>query len=287
MSTLRSTWEKLCDRSRMRVARSRPSVGPARGAALVTAGILITTFVSELYHVTTVVGGSQWLLGIVLGAIVLATVSARIIGVWGATLLAGLAFVGGMGVYLTTIPEVYLRMALTTLNRLGTDVLALLTGMSVVRLLKADLWALTLAPAPVFLTWHLAVRRRYELSAGVGGLMLGFFTLTGDAGSTTTLIGMTSALGLLGFGSLDRANASWEHISDVVLQLAIAIIAARFISIIPGTDTSAGSIDSGSDGQTPTLEGSLVRADEQLSIHGSISLSSDTRFTVTAEEASY
>jgi transglutaminase-like putative cysteine protease len=255
--------------------------------ALVAAGILITSFVSVLYHVTDIVGGVQWLLVIVLGAIALATVSARLIGMRSAILLASLTFIGGLGVYLTAIPEVYLQIALTALDRFGSDILALLTGMSVIQIIKADLWALTMAPAPVFLTWYLTLRGWYDLSAGVGGLMLGFFTLTGDAGSTTTLIGMTSAIGLLGFGTLDRSNASWEHISDVVLTVVIAIIATRLISIIPGRGAGTGSIDSASGGPTPTLEGSLVRADERLSILGSISLSPDARFTVTADAAAY
>jgi transglutaminase-like putative cysteine protease len=287
MSNPQSTWKTLVDRALTGAAGSKLSFGPARGMALLAAGILIASFVSVLYHVTAVVGGVQWLLVIVLGTLALATVSARFIGTRSAILLAGLLFIGGLGVYLTAIPAIYLQLALTVLDRLGTDVLALLTGMSVIQILKADLWALTLAPAPIFLTWQLAVRRRYELSAGAGSLMLGFFTLTGDAGATTTLIGMTSAMGLLGFGTLDRSNASWEHISDVVLTLVIAIIATRLIRIIPGRDVSTGNIDSASGGPTPTLEGSLIRANERLSILGSISLSSDVRFTVTADEASY
>lgn len=282
-----STWEKPDARSLLGATGSKPSVGPARGVALVAAGLLIASFVSVLYRVTDIVGGGQWLLVIVLGAIALATVSARIISVWSAILLAGLAFGGGMGVYLVALPEVYHQVTLTALDRLGTDILALLTGMSVVRLLKADLWTLTLAPAPVFVTWYFAVRRRYELSTGAGGLMLGFFTLTGDAGSTTTLIGMTSAMGLLGFGTLDHLDASWERLSDVTLTLVVAIIAARFITIIPGKRAGTGRTDSASEGNTSTIEGSLIRADEQLSIQGSISLSPDARFTVTADEAAY
>lgn len=285
MSNPQPTQETLFDR--FLTAESRWSFGPARGLALLAAGILIASFVSVLYHVTVVVGDSQWLLIITLGALMLATVSARLIGTRSAILLAGLTFIGGMSVYLAAIPEVYLRVALTTLDQLGTDVLALLNGMSVVQLLKADLWALSLAPAPVFLTWYLAVRRRYELCAWTGGLMLGFFMLTGDAGLTTTLIGVTSAMGVLGFGTLDHSNGSWAHISNVSLTLVLAIIAARFITIFPGKTTSVGSIDSAGGGHTPTLEGSLVRANERLSILGSISLSPDARFTVTADEPSY
>lgn len=289
MSDQQSTGKRPLNWSHIGRETNKFGLEPARGLALLAALVLIASFMSVLYHIADVIGGVQLLPVIVLGAIVLATGSARVVSARMAVILAGFVFIGGMGVYLTAIPDIYLQTALTSLDKLGADVLRLFTGMSIIRILRADLWALTITPAPVFLTWHLSLRRRYAMGAWVGGLMLGFFTLTGDAGSTTTLIGMTSALGLLGFGILDESNASWSHILDVGLVLTAAIVISRLANIVPGNGTAAGrSADlSGSGSQSSSVEGSLIRTDQNISILGSISLSPETRFTVTAERAGF
>ena len=288
MSEQQLTEKRSLDRLRTGRIINRIGFGPARGLALLTALVLIASFVSVLYHITDVVGGSQLLPVIVLGAIVLATGSARVVSARIAVILAGLVFIGGMSVYLMSIPNIYLQTVLTSLDKIGTDVLGLLAGMSVIRILRADLWALTMTPAPVFLTWHLALRRRYAMSAWAGGLMLGFLTLTGDAGSTATLLGTTSALGLLGLGGLDESDVSWSHLQDIGLVLTVGIVASRLIDIVPGKAAASGSGigSNGSESGSATIEGSLIRADQNVSILGSISLSPATRFTVTAERAS-
>ena len=270
-------------------ATDKLEVGITRGLALLAALVLIGSFVSVLYHITVVAGGSELLPIIVLGALVLATGSAQVVSARVAVILAGVAFVSGMSVYLASVPDIYIQVVLSSLDEFGTDVLGLLAGMSILRIIRADLWALTMAPAPIFLTWHLSLRRRYGISAWVGGLTLGFFILTGDAGSTTTLLGTTSALGLLGFGALDESDASWNAIQDVGLMLTAAIVISRLITVIPGGSAASTGINSssGGGGQSATVEGSLIRAGQSISILGSISLSPATRFTVTADEAAY
>jgi hypothetical protein len=212
MSDGQSTEKHPLDWLRTGGATNELEVGLPRGLALLAALLLIASFVSVLYHITGIVEGGQLLPVLVLGTIALATGTAQVVSARRAVILAGVVFLGGMAVYLTSIPEVYIQVVFVSLDELGTDLLSLLTGMSIVRILRADLWALTMAPSPVFLTWHLALRRRYAMSAWVGGLTLGFFTLTGDAGSMTSLLGTTSALGVLGFGALDKSDASWANV---------------------------------------------------------------------------
>jgi transglutaminase-like putative cysteine protease len=100
---------------------------------------------------------------------------------------------------------------------------------------------------------------------------------------------MTKALGLLGFGGLDESDASWENVQDVGLVLIVAVVASRLISVVPGKNAATDGIigSSGSGSQSSTVEGSLIRADQNISILGSISLSPATRFTVTAERSAY
>lgn len=262
----------------------------AIGAAL---GLLVS-FTTVLYHVIDVVGSVSWLALVVLGSLAAATISARLLPVGVALGVTLVVFSTGVGVYLSTIPEIY--FSLDTGRRLLREVLGLLTGRSIFQIARADLWVVTITPAPVFLLWFLTLRRRYAMSAWAGGLTLGFFVLTGDADSATTLLGVTSGLGLLGFGSLDRSGVRLTQLTDLSLALITLVLVSRLLRVIPdwpvlpgeggtgiGTGTGGGGGGSGRD----TLEVSLLESGDQIAVRGSISLSAETRFTVTADRASY
>ena len=259
--------------------------GWSRRLAVGSSVVLLWSFLSVPYFVTSVVGGTAWLALFVAGALLFATVLAVVVPD-DADLPVGIAvglatFLLGLGGYLLLIPDVY--YALFTVGRVTSDTIALLTGQSVLLLLDADMWAIGIAPGPAFLTWYLVLRRHYELSAIAGGITLGFFALTGDSGTTTTLLGMTGALGTLGFGSLDRWSGTASQVQDLGLVLIGGILASRALDIVPNRPAGSNATIP----QVTTLEGSLVGTPGQVPIVGSISLSPEERFTVEADAAAY
>lgn len=78
------------------------------------------------------------------------------------------------------------------------------------------------------------LRRRYDLGALLGSLGFGFFVLTGDAGWTATLVGSTSALDVLGLGSLDWSGGSWERV-DTLGDVFVLAFWPRRRSTAPST----------------------------------------------------
>ena len=260
--------------------------GVSRLLAMAATVLLLWSFLSILWHVTTVVGGRTALIVVVAVALLLATACAHILSERAALLLGAGTFVLGAFVYSLAVPEPYLGVA--TISVVIADAYVLLTGnLSIMRIIEADVWARSMAPAPVFLTWYLAIRRRYELTAMVGMAALGLFVLTGDAPTTTTLIGATSALALLGFGALEEMDGDWRVLLDLGLLLAVAVVAARLVQLVPGRGLATGPNQSGGGLGPPTMEGTLVTADDELQIFGGVSLSPTARFTVTAQRAAF
>ena len=259
------------------------SVWPRR-LALLAGLMLIGSFLSSLYHITDVVGGVGWLMLVVGGAFGLGTIAARLLPLRIGLGVGVLLFVLGLGSYLLAIPNAYISLLSL---RLLSDLAVLVLGeLSLLQIVRADLWAIAIAPAPVFGTWYVLIRRRYDLGAWIGGLTLGFFVLTGDASEALTLLGVANALGVLGFGSLDRAGASWAQVLEVGIVLAAVIVVSRLALPVTArltaslSDSSVSQLSGSS--QTPTLEGSLINAPDRVGILGSISLSPEVRFTVTA-----
>jgi transglutaminase-like putative cysteine protease len=190
---------------------------------------------------------------------------------------------------LFSIPNAYVAVLSF---RILTDLVVLALGeLSLLQIVKADLWAITIAPAPVFGTWYLLLRRHYDLAAWAGGLTLGFFILTGAASEAIALIGVTSALAVLGLGTLDHSEASWEQIRDLGILLAVVVVITRLAkpvtaSVFSSSGKSPLANGSGSS-HTPTIEGSLLNAPGRIEILGSISLSPEVRFTVTADRPEF
>jgi transglutaminase-like putative cysteine protease len=153
----------------------------------------------------------------------------------------------------------------------------------VLRLTAADVWALAVAPGPVFLSWYLAMRERYAWSVAVGGTALGLFVLTGDAGTTTTLVGVLGAGTALGLGTLDRYGATVAQLDTLVAVLAAMVVLAATLSVVPGGAAQPLLPDRGS----PTVEASLVDSPDRIEVLGSIRLSPKVRYTVEADERQY
>ncbi|WP_435123906.1 transglutaminase TgpA family protein [Halobaculum sp. D14] len=251
---------------------------PAAGVALVVA-----SFLSVFFHVTDVVGGS----GVLAMELALATLAA----VWlGRTLrprtAAALAAAGlavGLTGYFFSVPES--ARALFTAARVLADLRALLTGLSVLRLLNVGAWALFLAPVPTFLAAALTVRRRYVSAATVAAATTGFFALTGDAGVGAILAAAVGATLTAGFAGLDTAgwrgvSAQWDTLAVVV---AAMVVVTSAVTVVPGS--GANPVLPG--GQSPTVESSLVTNSDRVGVLGSIRLSPEVRFVVEADRSAY
>jgi transglutaminase-like putative cysteine protease len=252
-----------------------------RGAALAGVVVLTLSYLSVLSHVTNVVGGNRVFVLLVAGTFLLATALGRFLRVRTAVLFTAVLLTGGTVTYFLAIPAS--QLSLLSPERLLSDTVALLTGLSVLRLTAADVWALAVAPGPVFLSWYLAMRERYAWSVAVGGTTLGLFVLTGDAGTATTLVGVIGAGTALGLGTLDRYGGTVAQLDTLVAVLAAMVVLAATLSVVPGGAAQPLLPDRGS----PTVEASLVNSPERIEVLGSIRLSPKVRYTIEADERQY
>lgn len=258
---------------RDRVARLLPRV-----IALVGAGLLLASFLTVLQYISDVTGQTTRFHLIVALALVGATLLARTVRVGIAVAVSVAIFVVGLAWYVVALPHNPPLAGILDSN------VKLLTGQSILRIRDAGVWALVVTPTPVFVTWYLALRRWYSTGALVGGVTLGYFVLTGDAGTTTTLLGVVGAVTLVGFGDLDRRDVSADVAGSVAVVLAVMVLAPLVITVVPG---GAGSPTGLFGDETVTMEGNVVEAGNELDIVGGIQLTPDVRFTVESEEPSY
>ncbi|WP_435062121.1 transglutaminase TgpA family protein [Halobaculum sp. EA56] len=253
-----------------------------RPAALGVA-LAVAAFLSVFHHVVDVVGGATFFL---METALVVAVAAWLGGFLRERTAVGLTAVGfalALLGYFMSVPQA--ARSLFTLGRVAADVLALLSGLSVLRLLNAGAWALFLAPVPTFLATYLLVRRRYVEAATVAGATTGFFLLTGDAGAG---VGLTAAVGLtlaVGFAGLEAAGrrgvlAQWDTLAVLV---AAMVVATSVVTVVPGSATNP--VVPG--GASPTVESSLVTNSDSVGVLGSIRLSPEVRFTVEADDAAY
>jgi len=259
-------------------------VSAVRLVALAGVGLLITTYASVLYYFIEVTGNPGTFLTLSAGSLAVATVLSGLLRVRTATLLAGGLLATGLAVYLFSLPQN------PPLVPLATDVLALLSGESLLLIANVDVWVLTVAPAPLFLTWYLALRRWYVGAVLAGGAPLVFLVLTGDAANITALLGVLGAIVGVAVGDMDRRGDSLSAAEPLALVLAMTILLSGLAPVVPsGPSSQASSWSSFQDGNggPSTLEGSLVGADSDLAIQGDLSLSSDVRFRVQSSESNY
>lgn len=260
-----------------------PSGSSLRGLSLAFALTVIGSYLWVFYSLIDVVGGVTRFAVVIFVSLILGSVAARVVPVRVGVIIGGVLFVVGIFAYLVAFPG-FERVVFSPGFFVGLS--THLTGISVLRFPKIDLWVLAMAPAPVFLTWYSALRRRYDASAIIGGIVLGFFALTGDAGTSTVLVGMASLLGLLGAGSLEKSESSFAQVEQLGFVLAVGILAARLLPVVPDWGSSvspsaaAGPASSGGSGR-------VIAAEDQLDVFGHITLSPEVLFRVTADEAAY
>jgi transglutaminase-like putative cysteine protease len=266
-----------------RFGRVRASVDPVRLLALAGVAGLLGTFLSVLYRVSDVAGDASTFLLVAAGTLAVATVVARLVPERIAFGLAALLLAAGAYVYLARLPRSV--AAEETLILFLNDGIELLTGLSVLRIVNVGLWALAATPAPTFVAWYLALRRRYVGAVVVGGAMLTLFVLTGDAGGALALLGVVAAAGAVGFGDIERRGGDLATAETVAVVLAAMVTVALFISVVP--TGGADPLDVGIGTDESTVESSLTNAGDSVEILGSIRLSPKARFTVTSTEPTY
>jgi transglutaminase-like putative cysteine protease len=256
---------------------------PYHWLAVGSVAVLMATYVSVLYHVTDVVGGTTTLLALVGATLLAGTAFARRLRPLQAGLVGvGLLALGLVGYYLS-VPSAYL--VAVSIGKVLADNVALLTGLSVLRMTEVGTWALGVTPALVFGPWYLVLRRRYALAVAAGGPALGFFVLTGDAGTFATLVGSLAGVATLGFGTLARRGGTPAQVDTIVVVLVAIVVVTSSVSVVPGG--AASPILPGGGGTTPSVEQALVDNQDRVSIVGSIRLSPTIRFTVESNEPAY
>jgi transglutaminase-like putative cysteine protease len=256
--------------------------GSTRALALAGGLVLTASYLSVLRDVTDVVGGTPLLAAVTLVALGLATLLAIAVPERVAAVLATGLVAFGAAVYMEAAPLGW--QLLGDLGKVVVDTMALLTGISVLRMQAVGAWALGFGPAPVFLSWYLLVRRRYALGVAAGGLALLLFVLTGDAGTTVTLVGVVGGALAVGFGELEHRGLSMTDLEVLALVLSVMVVLTTTVTVIPvGSGGSSFFPGSG----TPSVEGNVVGAGERLDVVGSVSLSPEVRFVVESNRADY
>ncbi len=246
-------------------------------------GLLTASYLSVLYGIVDVTGDPTLLLALAGGSLLAGVALARVLPPIGGVLLTAALAVGGGLLYLPTIPNTYAPG--DQVQFIWADVVALLTGLSILRIINAEVWALAVAPVPVFLSWYLTARRRYGLAAAVGGAALLFFVLTGDASVMTALFGVVAIAAVLGVGDLDRRGGRLADADGVALVVAAMVVLTVSASVVP---TGSGQpLLPTDDPDAETVEASLVNDDGEFAMQGAISLSPEVRFTVESQQGSY
>ncbi|NHN61137.1 MULTISPECIES: DUF3488 and transglutaminase-like domain-containing protein [Halorussus] len=257
---------------------------PYHWLAVGSLAVTMASYLGVLYHVTDIVGGTTTLLGLVVATLVAgAAVARRLRPTQAGALAVGLLAVGIVAYYLA-VPSAYL--VAVSLGKLVADNVALLTGLSVLRMTEVGAWALGVAPAMAFAPWYLVLRRRYALAVGAAGTAMGFFVLTGDLGTFATLVGTLGVAATLGFGTLARRGGTTAQVDVLAVVLVAMVVLASTATLVPGGGPSP-ILPGGGGAGTPTVEQAFVSNSERMAIQGSIRLSPKVRFTVESTDRAY
>ena len=280
------------DRRATLLGRAAARLWSSRVLALTGVAGLLFSFLSLLYGVVSVTGGQAPFLALVAATALVAVPVSRRLRVRTVAWLALSLLVGGLVVYLLSLPET------PTPGPLVASALELLTGRSVYRIRQTELWVLAVTPGPVFLTVYLALREWYASAVAAGGLMLGFLVLTGDAEATIALLGVVSGAAAIGFGDFARTADTTTPGTEtrgaeagvdqgrrtLLMELAGMVVVSQAVDLFPTGEATPLSLTGGGD---RTVEASLLTADSELEVLGSISLSPEVRFTVEAPVTTY
>ena len=242
-----------------------------RAGTLLSTLVLVWTFTLVLHDVVATVGDPTAFRLVVVGSLVAATVVWPMVRLGRAIRAGAVVFAVGLLLYGFSVPTA-LRPSVAL-----SGTLDLVTGRSALWIVRAELWALLVTPVPVFLTWLLALQRRYVYAATVGGGSLCFLVLSGDAGLSVTLLGVVAAGGVVGLGDVMRRARSVRAVESLLVVLAVMIVAPFVFSVVPGG--AVGPLGALGD-STTTMEENVVGTDGDLDIVGSVEQNPDVRFVV-------
>jgi len=271
--------------------RRLPVVGDVdAGRLLATAavGLTMATYLSVLRYIVTVAGEPAQFTLALAGSLLVATALSRLVRPRTAAVVTVALLAAGGYYYITTLPA-----AIDPYEALGpivADAISMLSGLSILRIVNAGVWALAITPGPTMFAWYLALRRHYLAGAAVAGTTLGLLVLTGDAGPATTLIGAVGVAGAAGFGDTTRTTESVavdDARRDVLVGLGAVVATTSAVDLVPGqlnVGIDGFDADFGSGG---TTEANLLGSAEQIEVQGSISLSPAVRFTVKSDVGGY
>ncbi len=262
-------------RARLAGAATQP---PRDAVATACVAVVVAAYLSVLYDVTSVVGESATLVGVVTGALALAAVLRALPSKYAFGLAVAL-LAGGLVAYLLAVPRAY--YAALSPGRVLKDTVALLTGYSVLRMPAAGTWAVAVAPAPTFLAAYFTARREYARAAGLAGATLAFFVLTGDASTTVTLVGVLAAAGAVAFGTLAVHDASSRQVQVVAAVLAVMVVASATVTAVPGGRSPL------VPAEATTTASSLVNADSYVGVGGELRLDPQVHFVAESEQPTY
>ncbi|XVH32553.1 transglutaminase TgpA family protein [Haloferacaceae archaeon DSL9] len=247
---------------------------PVVGIALV-----VCAYLSVFYSVTAVVGGADRLVSLLVVTVLAATVIGRFVPVKLGVVLGGTLFAGGMATYVLAVPNGWESFSL---HQISYDTIRLLSGYSVMRLLQADVWVLSLAPVPTFLAWYLAARGRDIAAVTVAGAMLAFFVLTGDAGYLTVIVGVVGATLAVGLRTLSVPGGVRAHWDTMAVIIVCMILLTSTVNVVPGGEARPIAGGGSAAGQSD-----IVGANEEMRIQGALELSPQVKFTVRSDAEAY
>ncbi|TKX68285.1 DUF4129 domain-containing protein [Halorubrum sp. SP9] len=249
------------------------SDGRTADPAVIGVAVVAAAYLAVFFQVTNVVGGTGRTAAVVAVAGLGGVALARAVGERTALWLAGLLFAAGLAGYFLAIPES--QRALFTLRSVTLDLLALSTGLSVLRLALADVWVLAVAPVPTFLVGYFVGRGRHVAAAAVAGGTLGFLVLTGDAETGAAVAGVVGIALAIGLSTLSTPSRRRGHAGTFALVVAAMVVASATVTVIPAGAAEPLGLDRG----TPTLESSLS-GDDELAVVGTTRLSPTVRYTI-------
>lgn len=265
-----------------------------RTLALLGLAVATSATLTILYEITVILGGSTQLLLRVAVAVGGAWLAARALRpTLALAIFAGLALLGYAWYLVTATADPLLAIRAPWLLLVNTvnDTLRIVTGMSVLTIQATDVWALSFAPAPIFLTWYLGFRRRYAAAAGLAGATMSLFVLAGDLDVWWTLVGATGIIAVVGFGELERHAAPARYAELLVVVFAAVAVVAVAVPLVPGGGVVGPlNLVGGDDIAAPnasSIQSSVIDADEELDIVGEIELSPEVRYTIESEEPVY
>ena len=254
-----------------------------RGLALSGILLLTASYITVLREITITVGGTRSLYLIALVMLAAATVLAR-------TIRPRVALAVGVGIgalgywYYLTATGHDLGALLSQFDSFLSDTVTLATGMTLYQMIEVNVWALGFVPAPVFLSWYLAMRKRYTLAVIPGGLALLFLVLTTDATTGVTLVGVVGGITAVGFGELDHRDGSVAQADVLAIMFAVIVFLSMTVTLVPGGAASPTVLV---EDEPTTLDGAVDGDPDRSTISGSVDLSPEVHFTVVSDEPSY